>query len=387
MPDEQRPYTWFPISTEEAIQINEEQTSLPDWYVPPASVEQPINREGQFTLPDWYVDTNISSINEDNSYNKTLANPINVGNKLNKVNDYGATGLYTSYAGVDIVATMIIPGQTEPIDIGELQTISYSIHRENVPVRTLGRVGPRGFVKGPRTIAGSLIFTQFDKYFFYKLSTFKNHLANNLYPLSDMLPPFDVTISFSNESGSFSKLKIYGITIVDEGSTMSVDDLITEQTFTYMARGIQPLVNYIPNDLKEIVDRDYLTSPGKRNDILIIGGGSSTNPSTKKELPADGGSSYLIQLGKLRAELNEVLRSKGDADYQYNTYIGLMAELGAEYANDLQNPIYLDKYAYYERVIQEIFGNISEFYVPLIAEKEKIIADYIAAMNKLGIYE
>jgi hypothetical protein len=29
---------------------------------------------------------------------------------------------------------------------------------------------------------------------------------------------------------------------------MSVDDLITEQTYTYMARGIQPLIHYDPTD-------------------------------------------------------------------------------------------------------------------------------------------
>jgi hypothetical protein len=43
-------------------------------------------------------------------------------------------------------------------------------------------------------------------------------------------------------------MKIYGVTIVDEGGTMSIDDLITEQTYTYMARGIQPLVQLDPAD-------------------------------------------------------------------------------------------------------------------------------------------
>ena len=37
-------------------------------------------------------------------------------------------------------------------------------------------------------------------------------------------------------------MKIFGVTLVDEGGTMSIDDLITEQTYTYMARGLQPLV-------------------------------------------------------------------------------------------------------------------------------------------------
>ena len=390
MPDEERPYTWFPTSTEEAIAINEEPTSLPDWYDPPPNTlpinTPPINRESEYTLPKWYENTDVSAIINENQYNQSLANPIKVGGKLNKINDYGATGLYTSYAGVDIVATMVIPGQTEPIDIGELQTISYSIHRENVPVRVLGRVGPRGFVKGPRTIAGSLIFTQFDKYFFYKLSTFKNHLANNLYPLSDMLPPFDVTISFSNESGSFSKLKIYGITIVDEGSTMSVDDLITEQTFTYMARGIQPLVSYLPNDIKEIIDRDYLTDPEKRSDILVIGGGNSETPSKPIEVPADGGSQYLIKLAQLRSEKNELMRSQGDAQYQFNTFIGLMAELGEEYVGDLDNPIYLDKKAYYEYEIAQLQNDLNH-YALRIGEKDNQIFEFIAKMKELGIEE
>ena len=157
-----------------------------------------------------------------------------------------------SFAGVDIQATMVLPkiantsygADGDFIELGELQTISYSVHRENSPVRTLGHVNPRGFVKGSRTIAGSLIFTVFNEYAFYRIKAFKDALLNKNYaPLSDMLPPFDVVLSFFNEYGLAAKMKIYGITIVDEGQTMSVDDLITEQTYTYMARGIQPLVH------------------------------------------------------------------------------------------------------------------------------------------------
>jgi|GEM_PF-4035147 len=276
MADELRPYTWFPATEEEEEIISEEENvQPPSWYVPPAVEELPINRQNEYNIPSYYYATDQSAINQNGSFNSNFAygNGINRGPKFPYSKDLGATGVYTSYAGVDIVATLVIPGQTEPLEIGELQTISYSIHRENVPVRVLGRVGPRGFVKGPRTIAGSLIFTQFDKYFFYKLSSYQKHLESGLYPLSDMLPPFDVTISFANESGSFSKLKIYGITIVDEGSTMSVDDLITEQTFTYMARGIQPLVNYVPNEIREITNLDYIT-----NRSTISSGSAVPNP-------------------------------------------------------------------------------------------------------------
>ena len=171
--------------------------------------------------------------------------------------------VYNSYAGTDIVALMVLPNEPRPLVLGELQTISYSIHRENTPVRVLGKVNPCGFLKGPRTIAGSLIFTQFNQYAFYRLEQFRELLNIGLYPLADMLPPIDIVLSFSNESGSFSRLKIHGITVVDEGATMSVDDLITEQTYTYMARGIEPLTAYVPDgyELIKTADGTPITKP------------------------------------------------------------------------------------------------------------------------------
>lgn len=150
---------------------------------------------------------------------------------------------YNSYAGVDIVAQMVVPGD-KPLILGELQTISYSTHRENFPVRWLSHTNPAGFVKGPRTIAGSLIFTVFNNYAFYRLKHFQTAIGKGLYPLADMLPPFDVVLTFANETGTFSKMKIYGITITDEGGTMSIDDLIVEQTYTFMAQGIQPMTGF-----------------------------------------------------------------------------------------------------------------------------------------------
>lgn len=151
--------------------------------------------------------------------------------------------IYNSYSGVDIVATIVLPNEP-PINLGELQTLSYSIHRENTPVRLLGHVSPAGFVKGPRTIAGSMIFTVFNNYAFYRLRQFQKAIEHSLYPVADMLPPIDMVITFANEFGTLSKMKLLGITFIDEGGTMSIDDLIQEQTYTYMARGIQPMTGY-----------------------------------------------------------------------------------------------------------------------------------------------
>lgn len=179
---------------------------------------------------------------------------------------------YESFSGTDISAQILLPFEEKPLILGELQTISYSIHRENTPVRVLGRVNPYGFVKGPRTIAGSLIFTVFNSYAFYRLETYKKLvyggssggiIANSpMFPLGDMLPPFDVVLTFSNEYGKFARMKILGVTIVDEGGTMSIDDLVTEQTYTYMARGIQPITSYSPFATSDYEIGPGITSPG-----------------------------------------------------------------------------------------------------------------------------
>lgn len=159
-----------------------------------------------------------------------------------------------SFSGTDIVATIVLPpiGDSQNsgsyLEIGDLQTVSYSVHRENSPIRTLGHSNVRGFVKGGRTIAGSLIFTVFNEYFWYKIDEFKSYLSRSngfFAPLADMLPPFDIVFTFFNEYGSSSKMKIYGVTIVDEGQVMSIDDILTEQTYNFMARGVQPITKMI----------------------------------------------------------------------------------------------------------------------------------------------
>lgn len=159
-------------------------------------------------------------------------------------------GMYTSYGGSDIVASITFPGY-KPFVFGELQTISYSVHREKFPVRTLGRINPKGFTMGGRTIAGSLIFTVFDRHAIlqamdqYRFSGTDESLKyfDHVYGAvsTDELPPFNVNISFNNEYGNASEMCIYGITIVDEGQVMSIEDILTENTMSYMARDIKLL--------------------------------------------------------------------------------------------------------------------------------------------------
>lgn len=182
---------------------------------------------------------------------------------LSDTNEWASIeGHYQSYAGTDIVATILLPGDEKPLTLGEIHTLSYSIHRENTPVRYLGHSNVCGFVKGPRTIAGHLVFTQFNQYVWYRLEHFKSRLGRGLYPLADSLPPFDIVMSFQNESGSFSKMKIMGITIVDEGAAMSVDDLMIESDYTFMARAIMPMTAYVPDGFEVV--RNWNTGGGHK---------------------------------------------------------------------------------------------------------------------------
>jgi hypothetical protein len=44
-----------------------------------------------------------------------------------------------------------------------------------------------------------------------------------------------------NEYGAVSRLVLYGVELVNEGQTMSIDDLITENVVNFVARHIEPM--------------------------------------------------------------------------------------------------------------------------------------------------
>ena len=58
---------------------------------------------------------------------------------------------------------------------------------------------------------------------------------------ADQIPPFTVTISMGNEYGEAAGMAIYGAQIINEGSGVSIDDLVTEKAVTFVATDIKPL--------------------------------------------------------------------------------------------------------------------------------------------------
>lgn len=152
--------------------------------------------------------------------------------------------LNKTYTGIDIVPVITIPNRP-PVTIGELSTLSISTHMEKFPVRTCGRRNPLGFSRGQRTIAGSMVFSLIDAYPFYRMMNEAGEAFWDVaaeYPLADSLPPFDITITLNNEyEDRGAVMRLYGVTIVDDGTVFSIDDLVTENTYSYMALGIAPV--------------------------------------------------------------------------------------------------------------------------------------------------
>ncbi|MFE4029167.1 virion structural protein [Priestia sp. YIM B13551] len=147
---------------------------------------------------------------------------------------------YTSFAGTDIVA-IVTPRSGKPRVLGELQTISYSSYRPTAPVYALGQIAAKGVVRGVRTVAGSLIFTVFDRHVLYDVMADFNKDNFESINKADQLPAFDIVVQFLNEYGQSSKLTIYGVHLISEGQTMSVEDMITENTMEFIAMDIDTM--------------------------------------------------------------------------------------------------------------------------------------------------
>lgn len=128
--------------------------------------------------------------------------------------------------------------------LATVQTLSLSTHRDKSAVRSLGTVYPKSFTRGPREIAGSIIFTVFNEHVLYEfLEAHETDFDGNNFSsvLLDQLPPVDITISYANEYGSISRSHIYGIEFMNEGSTLSIEDILTENVVQFVARDYDPM--------------------------------------------------------------------------------------------------------------------------------------------------
>jgi hypothetical protein len=165
--------------------------------------------------------------------------------KLAKV--YAGLEVFTTFSGSDVEA-MVYINSTEGLiakHLQNLQTVSFSTFREKQPVRALGYVTEKGKTRGTRTIAGSFVFTLFDRdAFFDMLRTVEtkdkeNPNDNLTFGLADQLPKFDLILHYANEYGAAAEMALYGIDIMSTGQVVSVENMITEQTVQFTAQHLK----------------------------------------------------------------------------------------------------------------------------------------------------
>jgi hypothetical protein len=215
---------------------------------------------------------------------------------------------FRAFSGANIYASI---GNSR---IGTLQAVTVSVTREVAALYSFSDANPKAFVKGKRGIAGTLVFTQFDRHALlqdifkesfdkplsdsnalfssrflensvnrgilnqqaFRTRNFENanivgDVADSLFDggvaeeiqtelesvydlvrkqrlrYADQIPEFDITITMVNEAGDAAFCVIGGIVLVNEGWGYTLDDLVSEVAYTYVARGITPLTAITDN--------------------------------------------------------------------------------------------------------------------------------------------
>src|ERR1019366_2389101 len=102
--------------------------------------------------------------------------------------------------------------------LAEVTTITVSVHRVKSPVPACGYINTKGWARGRRTIAGTMVFTKFLQDVlaeFLTSAAFTSDLSkDSQYVKVDQLPPFNLTFLFSNEYGHQSYQRLIGVEFV-----------------------------------------------------------------------------------------------------------------------------------------------------------------------------
>lgn len=195
------------------------------------------------------------------------------------------TQIFESMSGSNTTVIFEIPGYDKKegsiyIIMKSIISISVSTARAKMPVIHLGQNSVNGFALGNKTVAGSIIKTLIfndefskaieiftDKSLKERKSTFFEDLGSKTFfeggkysithkhfddIMRDDIVPFNIhTFAYSEYTGPKNKFlmnSVYGCTLINEGQVQSIENLITENTFTYIAKYAK---------LGQTVTRDY----------------------------------------------------------------------------------------------------------------------------------
>lgn len=191
-------------------------------------------------------------------------------------------GLYRySYSGTDARAYVYFPGRPDRIaNLEAMHTISWSVHEAKGDARALGHKGVKGFARGVRTIAGSLILTVIEDHPLAEVMELMEELENDPVihwggwsidrdligvgsgfntttfnrRLGTTIAPFNILLQYVTEGAQWALTSnpfsatipgaaamIVGIELIDEGMVTSIADSVTEVTYSFKARDVKTL--------------------------------------------------------------------------------------------------------------------------------------------------
>lgn len=170
-----------------------------------------------------------------------------------------------SFSGSDFRTLALI--RDSSTELKTMVTISFSTIHEKLPVRTLGRNYPIGYTNTISEIKGTMIFNiknedpllelrrlSVSQYEF--LDDNKRRSEDNIW-LSGEIEPFDLYM-FGRTEGDYEKLenaelkglgkakaiKLSGIEIIATGKVISVNNVLTEKTYTFVATQYSELYEF-----------------------------------------------------------------------------------------------------------------------------------------------
>jgi hypothetical protein len=206
-----------------------------------------------------------------NPLSSALAQVSPSGDRPSIQNGLDPGGLYseTSYTGSNLKVLLEVANSSNTSvrlskQLVELTTITVSVHRVKSPAVAMGYINAKGWARGRRTIAGTIVLTKFTTdvlYSFLRSEAFTNDLSkDSAYVKVDQLPPFNLTLLFGDEFGNASYQRLMGIEFVTSGDVYSIQEMYSEQTISYVAADFTPLLPLTQNSLYNATQGNTVTA-------------------------------------------------------------------------------------------------------------------------------
>lgn len=265
------------------------------------------------------------------------------------------SGKNLTFSGTDTLVFIILPNTT-PIILGSLTTFSYSSYRVKRPVNTLGGIHIKGIAKGGRVIAGTMIFTMINQHWVKEVCSIVPWLNNdNGVIYSDELPLFDLMVVSANEYGKYVSMMMYGVDFTDEAQVLSINDMYSENTFSFISRELRNFDNSVVSSNKLQYTSNKFYSDLKFN--IINWGIDDAEISIPSSNISDTDNKYNYDV-----YIKEIQETLQDLEYTQVKINGIIDDLTKNAIYDIMDRMNIDDKDF-DSFIKDIYPNLNEEYI------------------------